>query len=202
MGEHYVSPAYKVTRVPMEKIQANSYNPNKVAPPEMQLLIKSILEDGYTQPVVCYYLADVDKYEIVDGFHRYLAMEMCPEIAARENGCVPVTTIDKPLSERIASTIRHNRARGSHSISLMVDIVTQLTEAGLSDAWIKKNIGMDDDELLRLKQISGLAALFADKEFSTSWTSAKTTPEEEENMTFEDEEEEYIQVSTEGFFKI
>jgi len=159
MAEHYVSPAYKVIKVPIEKIQANSYNPNRVSPPEMRLLIKSILEDGYTMPIVCYYIVESDRYEIVDGFHRYLAMKTCAEIAERENGVLPVSVIDKPLSERIASTIRHNRARGIHNIDLMVDIVAQLVEAGLSDEWIIKNIGMDADEILRLKQISGLAPL-------------------------------------------
>jgi len=169
MGKHYVSPVYNVIRVPIEKIQANSYNPNKVSPPEMKLLIKSILEDGYTMPTVCYYLSEEDKYEIVDGFHRYLSMKECPEIAEREKNCLPVSVIDKPLSQRMASTIRHNRARGAHSIDLMVDIVGKLKEAGLSDEWIINNIGMDADELLRLKQISGLAALFADREFSKAW---------------------------------
>jgi ParB-like chromosome segregation protein Spo0J len=169
MGEHYVSPVYNVIRTPIEKIRANSYNPNNVSPPEMKLLIKSISEDGYTMPVVCYYIADDDVYEIVDGFHRYLVMKTCPEIAEREGNCLPVSVIDKPLTERIASTIRHNRARGTHSIDLMVDIVAKLTEAGLSDEWIMKNVGMDADEILRLKQISGLASLFADREFSKSW---------------------------------
>ena len=171
MGEHFVSPAYNIRRVPLDKIQANSYNPNKVPPVEMKLLVKSILEDGYTMPIVCYHLAREDRYEIVDGFHRFLAMKTCPEIAEREGGCLPVSVIDKPLSERMASTIRHNRARGVHSIDIMVDIVKQLTEAGLGDDWIMKNIGMDADELLRLKQISGLAALFAGREFSKSWES-------------------------------
>lgn len=197
MEKHYVSPVYKVIRVPKEKIQANSYNPNRVAPPEMQLLIKSILEDGYTQPVVCYYLADVDRYEIVDGFHRYLAMTIEPEIEKRENGCVPVAVIDKPLTERMASTIRHNRARGTHSIELMVGIVTQLTDAGLSDDWIMKNIGMDSDELLRLKQVSGLASLFADKDFSKSWKSSNALADEDD-MEFEEDSDDM----TEGFFKI
>ena len=188
MGEHYISPVYNVVRVPIEKIQANSYNPNKVSPPEMKLLIKSILEDGYTMPIVCYYLAEDDQYEIVDGFHRYMALKSCVEIAERENHCLPVSVIDKPLSERIASTIRHNRARGAHVIDLMVDIVAQLTEAGLSDEWIMKNIGMDADEILRLKQISGLASLFANREFSKSWKSDNAA-DEAEHMEFENEEE-------------
>ncbi len=164
-----VSPVYNVKAVPLEKIQANSYNPNSVAPPEMKLLEVSIWEDGYTMPVVCYYLHEVDKYEIVDGFHRYTVLKTSKRIFERENGLLPVVVIDKPISDRMASTIRHNRARGSHSIDLMVNIVKELKECGKSDAWIMKHIGMDADELLRLKQISGLASLFADKEFSKSW---------------------------------
>lgn len=163
------SPVYNVIAVPIEKIQANSYNPNAVAPPEMKLLYKSILEDGYTMPIVCYYLSDIDKYEIVDGYHRYTTMINHKDIYEREGGMLPVSVIDKPISDRMASTIRHNRARGSHSIELMVKIVKELTEAGMSDAWILKNIGMDTDELLRLKQISGLQHLFKNKDFSRSW---------------------------------
>lgn len=165
----FQSPVYNVKRVPIEKIQANAYNPNSVAPPEMKLLYQSIKEDGYTMPIVCYYLKDEDKYEIVDGFHRYRTMIEHKDIYEREEGCLPVVTIDKDISNRMASTIRHNRARGSHSIDLMVNIVAELTESGMSDVWIMKNIGMDADELLRLKQISGLAALFKDKDFSKSW---------------------------------
>lgn len=159
------SPVYNVKSVPIDKIQANAYNPNAVAPPEMKLLYKSILEDGYTMPIVCYKLDD-GKYEIVDGFHRYTIMKKHKDIYDRENGCLPVVTIDRPLSNRMASTIRHNRARGSHSIELMTNIVAELVESGMSDAWIMRNIGMDADELLRLKQVSGLAALFKDREFS------------------------------------
>lgn len=160
------SPVYNVIAVPVEKIQANCYNPNAVAPPEMKLLYQSIREDGYTMPIVCYYLPETDKYEIVDGFHRYRVMLKHRDIYERENGKMPVVVINKDISNRMASTIRHNRARGSHDIDLMVNIVSELTKAGMGDAWIMKNIGMDADELLRLKQISGLAELFKTKEFS------------------------------------
>ena len=163
------SPVYNVQAVPMDKIQANSYNPNSVAPPEMKLLYQSIKEDGYTMPIVCYYLSEIDKYEIVDGFHRYTVMKTHRDIYDRENGMLPVVTIEKDESNRMASTIRHNRARGSHDVDLMSNIVSELTQAGMSDAWIIKNIGMDADELLRLKQITGLAALFKDNEFSNSF---------------------------------
>lgn len=164
-----MSPVYDVKAVPIEKIQANAYNPNSVAPPEMKLLYQSIKEDGYTMPIVCYYLADIDRYEIVDGFHRYTIMKTHKDIYEREDGKLPVVVIDKDISNRMASTIRHNRARGSHSIELMTSIVAELVEAGMSDAWILKNIGMDAEELLRLKQLSGLQALFKDKDFSKAW---------------------------------
>jgi len=163
------SPVYNVKPVPLEKIRANSYNPNSVAPPEMKLLEKSILEDGYTMPIVCYYILEEDIYEIVDGFHRYTVMLKNRVIRERENGMMPVVVIDKDISNRIASTIRHNRARGSHDIDLMSSIVSELTKSGMSDAWIMRNIGMDADELLRLKQLTGLAELFKDKQFSKSW---------------------------------
>ncbi len=160
------SPVYNIKAVPIEKIQANSYNPNAVAPPEMKLLYQSIKEDGYTMPIVCYYLEKEDKYEIVDGFHRYTVMLKHKDIYDREQGKMPVVVIEKDISNRMASTIRHNRARGTHSIELMQNIVAELVASGMSDAWILKNIGMDADELLRLKQLSGLTELFKDKEFS------------------------------------
>ncbi|PAF43326.1 ParB/RepB/Spo0J family partition protein [Helicobacter sp. 11S03491-1] len=165
----FKSPAYEVIPVPIEKIHSNDYNPNHIATPEMILLYQSILNDGYTMPIVCYYLKDSDKYEIVDGFHRYTIMREHQDIYEREKGLLPVVVINKDISHRIASTIRHNRARGTHSIELMQKIVGELIECGKSDEWIMKNIGMDADELLRLKQISGLAALFANKTFSKSW---------------------------------
>lgn len=165
----FVSPVYAVKSVHMSKVRANAYNPNAVAPPEMKLLEISIWEDGFTMPVVCYYLPDEDVYEIVDGYHRFTTLQTSARIRERENGMLPVVVIDKDISNRMASTIRHNRARGSHSIELMSSIVAELTTAGMSDAWILRHIGMDKDELLRLKQITGLAALFKDKEFSQAW---------------------------------
>jgi ParB-like chromosome segregation protein Spo0J len=163
------SPVYNVIAVPVEKIQANAYNPNSVASPEMKLLYESILNDGYTMPIVCYYLSEIDKYEIVDGFHRYTIINKHKDIYEREGGKLPVVVIDKDISNRMASTIRHNRARGSHSVDLMSNIVAELLEMGKSDKWIAKHLGMDADELLRLKQITGLASLFKDKEFGKSW---------------------------------
>ena len=165
---NFVSPAYGVRAVPIEKIVANSYNPNIMAPPEMRLLELSIWEDGYTMPCVCYYLEEDDLYEIVDGYHRYLVMKQSQRIYDREKGMLPVTVIEKDISNRMASTIRHNRARGMHNLELMTEIVTELVKSGMSDKWIMRNIGMDKNELLRFKQISGLAELFRDKEFGWS----------------------------------
>jgi ParB-like chromosome segregation protein Spo0J len=164
-----VSPVYSVIAVPVEKIRANEYNPNKVAPPEMALLYESIKEDGYTMPCVVYYNKEDDVYELVDGFHRYTVMLTHRDIYERERGLLPVSIIDKPIDERMASTIRHNRARGSHDVDLMSNIVKELHLVGRSEKWIAKNLGMDLDEILRLKQITGLADMFKDKEFGRSW---------------------------------
>jgi ParB-like chromosome segregation protein Spo0J len=163
------SPVYNVKAVPIDKVVANDYNPNKVAPPEMKLLEISIWEDGFTQPVVCFYDSEKDVYVVVDGFHRYSILKTSKRINEREDGLLPVVVIDKEISERMASTIRHNRARGSHNVDLMSNIVAELVEMGKSDGWICKNIGMSVDELLRLKQITGLASLFKDLDFSKSW---------------------------------
>jgi ParB-like chromosome segregation protein Spo0J len=169
MNQEKQSPVYNVQRVHETRIRANAYNPNAVAPPEMKLLELSIWEDGYTMPIVCYYIKEDDVYEIVDGYHRYTTLKTSERIYERENGYLPIVVIEKDISNRMASTIRHNRARGSHSIELMSSIVEDLVSAGMSDAWILRHIGMDKDELLRLKQITGIAALFKDSEFSESW---------------------------------
>lgn len=165
----FVSPVYNVKRIPLNKIKANSYNPNSVAPPEMALLETSIWEDGYTQPVVCYYDDQEDMYIVVDGFHRFRICKESKRVNEREQGHLPIVVIDKEIGDRMASTIRHNRARGSHNIELMSGIVAELVEIGKGDAWICKHIGMSPDELLRLKQITGLASLFLNTDFSDSW---------------------------------
>ncbi|WP_418828914.1 IbrB-like domain-containing protein [Phocaeicola sp.] len=175
-NDDYKSPVYDVRAVPVEKVVANNYNPNVVAPPEMKLLELSIWEDGFTMPCVCYYDKTQDKYILVDGFHRYTVLKTSKRIYQREKGLLPVVVIDKDLSNRIGSTIRHNRARGTHNIELMSNIVAELDKAGMSDQWIMKNIGMDRDELLRLKQISGLAELFANASFSIPQPKAVYTP--------------------------
>lgn len=167
--EDYMSPVYAVKSVPIEQVTANDYNPNSVAPPEMELLETSIWEDGYTQPVVVVYDEENEKYVVVDGFHRYLTLKNSKRINERENGRLPVVVLKKDMSDRMASTIRHNRARGSHNIELMSTIVAELVEMGKGDRWICQHIGMSADELLRMKQITGLAALFANRDFSDSW---------------------------------
>ena len=165
----FKSPVYDVKRVPIEKVTANDYNPNSVAPPEMALLETSIWEDGYTQPVVVVRDEENDKYVVVDGFHRYCILRDSKRINERENGHLPVVVLNKEMHDRMASTIRHNRARGSHNIELMSTIVAELVEMGKGDHWICKHIGMSVDELLRLKQITGVAALFQNQDFSKSW---------------------------------
>lgn len=156
------------------KVEANEYNPNAVAPPEMQLLYESIFNDGYTMPIVSF--KDVDIIRIVDGFHRRETERRNSDISESVHGYLPLTNIRNSQadnSNRMASTIRHNRARGTHNIELMSQIVSELVEMGKGDPWICKHVGMSPDELLRLKQITGLASLFANKDFSESWDAAK-----------------------------
>lgn len=159
-------PVSSVRWVPVEFIHANDYNPNQVAPPEMALLELSIIEDGYTQPIVTWMVSE-DNYEVVDGFHRHfvgykkLGLSHLPIVVVNQN------RTDR--SDRIASTIRHNRARGKHQVGAMSEIVQELARRNWSDAKIAKELGMEPDEVLRLKQISGLAELFANDEFSEAW---------------------------------
>lgn len=152
-------------------VEANDYNPNKVAPTEMKTLRLSIDLDGYTQPVVTWE-DRVNHREVVDGFHRYLVGSKDPEISKRLKGYLPVSTINNTRTDRgdrIASTIRHNRARGKHQVNAMSDIVQELTRRNWSEDKIARELGMDADEVIRLKQISGLAELFADRDFSQAW---------------------------------
>jgi len=152
------------------KVEANEYNPNAVAPPEMQLLYESISNDGYTMPIVSF--KDAEIIRIVDGFHRRETERRNADISQSTHGYIPLTQIrneQSDTSDRMASTIRHNRARGTHNIELMSQIVSELVEMGKGDPWICKHVGMSVDELLRLKQITGLASLFANKDFSESW---------------------------------
>lgn len=169
VSDGFRSPVYDVKRVPFDRVKANDYNPNKVAPPEMQLLETSIWEDGYTQPIVTYYDDEQEMYIVVDGFHRYSTLMNSERIREREQNHLPVVVINKEIGDRMASTIRHNRARGTHNIELMSTIVAELVEMGKGDRWICQHIGMSADELLRLKQITGVAALFSNRDFSDSW---------------------------------
>jgi len=158
--------------VPCEQVQANDYNPNAVAPPEMKLLQHSIRVDGYTQPIVGYFDDEEHVFEVVDGFHRNRVGKECADIKERVKGYLPVTIINqdrRDRSDRISATIRHNRARGKHAVTAMSDIVLELSRRNWSDKKIAKELGMEPDEVLRLKQITGLAELFADRDFSMAW---------------------------------
>lgn len=157
--------------VPNGAVYSNDYNPNSVAPPEMELLRLSIDADGYTQPIVS--MSDGDgRFEVIDGFHRHRVGKECADIQARVHGYLPLVQIRETQTDktdRMASTIRHNRARGKHKVEAMSEIVIELKKRNWSDEKIAKNLGMDADEVLRLCQISGIADLFSDEEFSASW---------------------------------
>jgi ParB-like chromosome segregation protein Spo0J len=169
-------PVLNVRMIPINKIRANDYNPNKVATPEMKLLKHSIEEDGYTQPVVCYYDESDDMYEIVDGFHRYTVAIKYFDLKE-----IPCTIINKSIENRMASTIRHNRARGTHQINNMSEIVVDLSSKGWTDIEICNHLGMDLDEVIRLKQVSGLKEAFANHEFSKSWVEFKEKIDGQQN---------------------
>lgn len=171
-----------------DKIEANDYNPNTVAPPEMELLRLSIEEDGYTQPIVSWNHGGT--FEVVDGFHRNRVGRECEAVRERIKGYLPLTVINSDREERgdrIASTIRHNRARGKHRISAMSDIVVELKRRNWSDKKIGKELGMDPDEVLRLSQISGLAEMFQDREFSEAWEADELAINEEDTLNVEGE---------------
>lgn len=152
-------------------VHANDYNPNSVAPPEMALLHRSIQADGYTQPIVS--MPDPDgRYEVIDGFHRHRVGKECADIQSRVHGYLPLVQIRQSQTDRndrMAATIRHNRARGEHRVESMADIVVELKRRFWSDEKIAKELGMEPDEVLRLTQVTGLAGLFADREFSEAW---------------------------------
>lgn len=154
-----------------DRVHSNDYNPNSVAPPEMELLRLSIDADGYTQPIVAMPDPD-DTFEVIDGFHRHRVGKECADITARVQGYLPIVLIretQSDKSDRMASTIRHNRARGKHRVEAMSEIVIELKKRNWTDERIAKNLGMEPDEVLRLCQISGLAELFSDEDFSASW---------------------------------
>lgn len=172
---HQISPMKEepvdcVLWIKTDKVTANDYNPNVVAPPEMKLLEHSIEMDGYTQPIVTW--PENGEYEVIDGFHRHRVGKESKIVADRIKGYLPCVVINPDREERnnrIASTIRHNRARGKHQVQGMSDIVVELSRRNWSDQRIAKELGMEPDEVLRLKQITGLAEMFADEEFSEAW---------------------------------
>ena len=157
MKNKFTSPVYNVIAVALDKIEANDYNPNHVAKREMDLLYQSIKADGYTMPIVCFYDEEKKKYIIVDGFHRYTIMLTHKDIFKRENGMIPVSVIDKPISDRMASTIRHNRARGKHEVELQANLVAML-KAGWDEIKIMKELGMTLEEVQRLIGLKGIAS--------------------------------------------
>lgn len=163
-------PALNVQLLPADKIQGNDYNPNKVAPPEMKLLKFSIKKDGVTMPVI---VCDTEKgkkpYTVVDGFHRTTVIQHDKEINESLHGYVPCSRLNKGLEDRITSTVRHNMARGTHQVELSAKLVVMLKKHNWTNARIGLELGMDADEVLRLKQITGIADAFKDEEFSKSW---------------------------------
>ena len=176
------------------RVEANDYNPNSVAPPEMELLAHSVREDGYTQPIVAWKTEGVpDKFEVVDGFHRNRVGREDEGVNKRIMGYLPIVSINSDRQERgdrIAATIRHNRARGKHQVGAMSDIVLELKRRNWSDGKIGKELGMDPDEVLRLCQITGLAEMFADRQFSEAWEADASVINEEDNLIVGEEQEE------------
>lgn len=176
--------------VKSDRVVANDYNPNSVAPPEMELLRISVMADGYTQPVVTMPHGDV--FTVVDGFHRTRVSKECADVRERIHGYTPLVRIkesQEDRGDRIAATIRHNRARGKHKVEAMSDIVIELKRRNWSDEKIGRDLGMDPDEVLRLCQISGLSEMFADAEFSQAWEPGTIDDEVLERLDFEDGDE-------------
>lgn len=166
-------PVGKVLWVPIDEVEPNDYNPNSVARKEMSLLYVSISHDGYTQPVVTIYDPKKKKYIIVDGFHRYFTARTHEDILAKNKGLLPIVVIEKDINERMAATVRHNRARGKHSIDGMSSMVFSMLKNGMTDAEICNELGMEAEELLKLKYITGFAKLFKDHKYSQAWESER-----------------------------
>lgn len=195
---HQVSPFKEepidlITWIPAESVIANSYNPNSVASPEMELLYLSIKEDGFTQPIVTY--PESDYRIVVDGFHRNRIGKEHKDIAARLHGYLPVVAIDKTLDQRMASTIRHNRARGKHQVGSMADLVITLAKAGWPDTKIAQHLGMEAEEVLRLQQQAGVAEYYkARAGYSRSWQWMPDPSDERELAATEEGEDEQGEV--------
>ncbi len=168
-------------------VHQNDYNPNSVAPPEMELLHHSIKSDGYTQPIVT--MPHDNQFEVIDGFHRHRVGKECADIQQRVHGYLPLVAVSAERfdkNDRMAATIRHNRARGKHKVEAMSDIVVELKRRFWSDERISKELGMEPDEVLRLQQVTGLSTLFADREFSEAWEAESFTGDEERELIDED----------------
>lgn len=163
------NPVDNVIWVNYNMVEANDYNPNAVAKREMKLLYTSIKHDGYTQPIVTIWDAEKQKYVIIDGFHRYASMVYNKDLRELNNSEVPIVVLDKDINDRMASTIRHNRARGKHSVEGMSNIVLQMLKNGWGDAEICNELGLEAEELIRLKYVTGFAKLYEDKEFGKAW---------------------------------
>lgn len=173
--------------VKSDSVHQNDYNPNSVAPPEMELLHHSIKSDGYTQPIVT--MPHDEKFEVIDGFHRHRVGKECHDIQQRVHGYLPLVAVSADRfdkNDRMAATIRHNRARGKHKVEAMSDIVVELKRRFWSDEKIAKELGMEPDEVLRLQQVTGLATLFSDREFSEAWEAESFTGDDEQEMIDED----------------
>ena len=165
----YQQPVDMIHWVPIEMVSPNDYNPNSVANKEMQLLYTSIKNDGYTQPVVTIYDDELNKYVIIDGFHRYYTCKNNADIRERNHGRLPIVVLNKSINDRMASTVRHNRARGKHSVTGMSNMVFKMLDNGWEDAAICNELGMEPEELLRLKHITGFSKLFEDAEYKKAW---------------------------------
>lgn len=162
-------PVNRIKWVPIDEVTPNDYNPNSVAKKEMGLLYTSIKHDGYTQPIVTIRDEEIKMYVIVDGFHRYYTAKTNPDILDRNKGYIPIVVIEKDINDRMASTVRHNRARGMHSITGMSSMVFSMLENGWSDTDICNELGMGVEELIKLKHITGFSKLFEDAEYNKAW---------------------------------
>lgn len=175
LAPNAAEPVDLVRWVPIELVEANDYNPNHVARIEMTLLLRSISHDGYTQPIVAIWDAERRKFVIVDGFHRFFVMRSNAELLDRCHGRLPIVVLDKSINDRMASTVRHNRARGKHSIDGMANMVFAMLDNGMEDADICNELGMEAEELVRLKHITGFSKLFKDTEYNRAWVTRNQT---------------------------
>lgn len=169
LSDHAEMPVDLIRWIPIEQVQANDYNPNSVASNELKLLHTSISHDGYTQPIVTIYDEELKKYVIIDGFHRYFTCRSNKDIQESTGGKVPVVVLKKSINDRMASTVRHNRARGKHSVTGMANLVFNMLDNGWQDGDICNEIGMEPDELVRLKHITGFSKLFENVEYHKAW---------------------------------